>query len=309
MVTLLLESLRINAAFSSAGIVEEVQGERDLNVVHLPTDLRSVARLNPALHDAIVRASAYSSQGPERPLHAHLAAVLAERGLPCKDTLSPGTIGRLRVADLRASLDAVGGDTAGTKDVLTQRLVHMLQQESGGLAQTPPEAMPSAPLASTPAGRFGVAAKVPHRPRPSTAHLPAFRPDPLALAAALAAAHASNVVVLDVAGRCAVADAMVVATGRSPAQLRGQAEAVVDWLERGARGAGCAPPGCRVEGGHGAEWLLVDGGRVIVHLMLEGARRAYDLEALWGEEGRSVHSVEAAPGVQTLDGLMPGAGA
>lgn len=78
--------------------------------------------------------------------------MLAERGLPCKDTLSPGTIGRLRVADLRASLDAVGGDTAGTKDVLTQRLVHMLQQESGGLAQTPPEAMPSAPLASTPAG-------------------------------------------------------------------------------------------------------------------------------------------------------------
>lgn len=78
--------------------------------------------------------------------------MLADRGLPCKDTLSLGTIGRLRVADLRASLDAVGGDPAGTKDVLTQRLVHMLQQESGGLAQTPPEAMPSAPLASTPAG-------------------------------------------------------------------------------------------------------------------------------------------------------------
>jgi ribosome-associated protein len=96
---------------------------------------------------------------------------------------------------------------------------------------------------------------------------------------ALADAKALDPVVLDVHGISTLTDAMVIASGTSDRQLRTLAERV---SER-ARAHGHRPLG--TEGEKGGEWILVDLGEVIVHLMLPRVRALYRLESLWGPEG------------------------
>ena len=43
-------------------------------------------------------------------------------------------------------------------------------------------------------------------------------------------------------------------------------------------------PGIKIEGQGGDDWLLVDAGDVIIHLMSSEAREFYDLESLWDPE-------------------------
>lgn len=126
-----------------------------------------------------------------------------------------------------------------------------------------------------------------------------LRADPREMAAALAAAHASNVVVLDVSKCCSFTEALVVATGRSVHQLRAQAQAVLHWLERQADTKGCAPYPAAIEGEQGAEWLVVDAGTALVHLMLPRTREYYDLEGLWQKQGARVESVKAEDPAET----------
>ncbi|MDT8398245.1 MAG: ribosome silencing factor [Pseudomonadales bacterium] len=80
---------------------------------------------------------------------------------------------------------------------------------------------------------------------------------------------------LDVRGLTSVADYMVVVTGTSGRHLR----ALADEVSKKAREAGCAVIG--MEGEEQAEWILLDLGDVIVHVMLAATRQLYDLEALW----------------------------
>jgi len=108
-------------------------------------------------------------------------------------------------------------------------------------------------------------------------------PEPVPLARlvleALADAKALDPVVLDVRGISTLTDAMVVASGTSDRQLRTLAERV---SER-ARAHGHRPLG--TEGERGGEWILVDLGEVIVHLMLPRVRALYRLESLWAPGG------------------------
>jgi ribosome-associated protein len=86
---------------------------------------------------------------------------------------------------------------------------------------------------------------------------------------------AEDIVELDVKGKTSVTDVIFVASGNSGRHVRSIADNVV--ME--AKHAGKQPLG--VEGQEDAEWVLVDLGDVIVHVMQKQAREFYDLEGLW----------------------------
>ena len=93
--------------------------------------------------------------------------------------------------------------------------------------------------------------------------------------AALADMKAVNVRSLDVRGLTDITDTMVVASGTSDRHVKSIADEVV----RKAKKAGLPPIG--VEGQREAEWVLVDLGDIVVHVMLPRTREFYGLERLW----------------------------
>lgn len=93
---------------------------------------------------------------------------------------------------------------------------------------------------------------------------------------------AVNLVVVDVRGKTSIADFMVIASGTSDRHVKSLANNVV--VE--AKKAGVDPLG--IEGDKVGEWVLVDMGDVIVHVMLQQTRDFYQLEKLW-----ETHSVDA----------------
>lgn len=90
--------------------------------------------------------------------------------------------------------------------------------------------------------------------------------------------RAVDVVTIDVRGKTSVTDLLVIASGTSERHVRSLAERVV---ER-AKQSGERPLG--VEGEQGGDWLLVDLGAVIVHVMSREKRDFYNLEKLWSME-------------------------
>lgn len=93
--------------------------------------------------------------------------------------------------------------------------------------------------------------------------------------AALADRKARDVVAMDVRPLTTITDFMVVAGGTSDRHVRSLAEAVTE----AARKLGIRPLG--IEGLPAAEWVLVDLGDVVVHVMQPEARAFYQLEKLW----------------------------
>jgi ribosome-associated protein len=89
--------------------------------------------------------------------------------------------------------------------------------------------------------------------------------------------------VLDVTGLTSITDRMVVVSGTSTRHVK----ALADHVAFKAKQAGNPPLG--VEGEQAAEWVLIDLGDVVVHVMLPPVRAFYALEKLW-----SVGSAEAA---------------
>ena len=86
---------------------------------------------------------------------------------------------------------------------------------------------------------------------------------------------ARDVVEIDVRGKSSVTDFMVVASGTSSRHVKSIADEVV----RFAKKLDVQPLG--VEGETEAEWVLVDLGDVVVHVMLPRVREFYALERLW----------------------------
>ena len=70
---------------------------------------------------------------------------------------------------------------------------------------------------------------------------------------------------------------MLIASGTSTRHVAALAQNVVEK----AKASGLHPRG--VEGGDNADWVLVDLGDVVVHIMLPEARALYDLERLWAD--------------------------
>ena len=81
--------------------------------------------------------------------------------------------------------------------------------------------------------------------------------------------------VLDVRERTSVTEYMIVASGTSNRHVKSIADNVVD----DAKKNGVRPLG--VEGGAGSDWVLVDLGDIVVHVMTPAAREFYDLERFW----------------------------
>ncbi len=86
-----------------------------------------------------------------------------------------------------------------------------------------------------------------------------------------------DVVTLDVAAISDVTDFMIVVSGTSNRHVK----ALVDQVVESAATAGVAPLG--VEGRETNEWVLVDMGDALVHVMQAETRQFYDLERLWSE--------------------------
>ena len=89
---------------------------------------------------------------------------------------------------------------------------------------------------------------------------------------------AVNPVAIDVKNISSLTDFMVIASGTSYRHLAAMSERVLEGLKENN------VSGIRIEGQGGDEWLLVDAGDVIIHLMSSDAREFYDLESLWDPE-------------------------
>lgn len=86
---------------------------------------------------------------------------------------------------------------------------------------------------------------------------------------------AEEVVELDVTDKTSITDYLIVATGTSSRHVKSIASNVVADMKH----VGVHPLG--VEGEMEGEWVLVDLGDVIVHVMQAQVRDFYDIESLW----------------------------
>ena len=91
----------------------------------------------------------------------------------------------------------------------------------------------------------------------------------------LADIKAQDVQVLDVRKLTAIMDFMIVASGTSDRHVRAIADKAVEAVEgKGGRALG-------IEGQEQGDWVLVDFGDVVLHVMQRDARALYQLEKLW----------------------------
>jgi ribosome-associated protein len=86
---------------------------------------------------------------------------------------------------------------------------------------------------------------------------------------------AEDIVVIDMSGRSALADAIVVASGRSSRHVASIAEHLARRLKEA--GYGTRP----ITGAQQGDWVLVDAGDVIVHVFRPEVREYYQLERMW----------------------------
>lgn len=92
---------------------------------------------------------------------------------------------------------------------------------------------------------------------------------------ALEELKAEDILVLDVKGKTTITDWIIVATGTSSRHVRSIANNVAVEAKK------VNAPHLGSEGEEDGDWVLVDLGDVIVHVMQRQAREFYDLESLW----------------------------
>jgi ribosome-associated protein len=87
--------------------------------------------------------------------------------------------------------------------------------------------------------------------------------------------QAQDIVSIPLEGKTAIADHMVIASGRSTRQVTAMAQKLAERIKHAGFGS------ARVEGLPAADWVLVDAGDVIVHLFRPEVRSFYNLERMW----------------------------
>ncbi len=96
-----------------------------------------------------------------------------------------------------------------------------------------------------------------------------------AILATLADAKAFDIIVFDVSKLTSICDHMIIASGRSSRQVNAMAEKVITVTKQN----GLRPLG--TEGQKEGDWVLIDLGDIIVHIMRPETREYYQLEKLW----------------------------
>lgn len=100
-------------------------------------------------------------------------------------------------------------------------------------------------------------------------------------------AKGKEVRILDVRQITDITDYMIIVNGTSMRHVSAMTDKVIEGMrERGQRPLG-------VEGQDLGEWVLVDFGDVIVHLMRPQTRAFYNLEKLWGNGNASDGALKA----------------
>lgn len=99
---------------------------------------------------------------------------------------------------------------------------------------------------------------------------------------------AENILNIPLAGKSPMADAMIVASGRSARHVA----AIADHVSRKLKEAGVGQ--VRVEGLPNADWVLIDAGDVIVHIFRPEVREFYNLERIWSSDVATGHTRAAS---------------
>jgi len=87
--------------------------------------------------------------------------------------------------------------------------------------------------------------------------------------------QAIELVSIPLAGKSAIADYMVIASGRSTRHVASMAQKLQEKIKQQFRRV------VRIEGMGNADWVLIDAGDVIVHLFRPEVRSFYNLERMW----------------------------
>jgi ribosome-associated protein len=125
-------------------------------------------------------------------------------------------------------------------------------------------------------GKGRLMAASPRKLAPAPDPIPASEPRMIDIVLqSLDDAKAEDTVAIDIAGKSSLADHMVVTSGRSNRHV----SAVADQVVKALRDNGFSKP--RIEGLPHADWVLVDGGDVIVHIFRPEVREFYNIEKMW----------------------------
>ena len=88
---------------------------------------------------------------------------------------------------------------------------------------------------------------------------------------------ALDIVSIDLDGKSSIADQMIIASGTSSRHIQSLSEQVLEKLkDNGIRES-------KIEGKDSAEWKLVDGIDLIIHIFNPEKRKFYELEKIWSE--------------------------
>jgi len=88
---------------------------------------------------------------------------------------------------------------------------------------------------------------------------------------------ALDIVSIDLKDKSSIADYMIVASGTSSRHIQSLSEQVLEEFKTNGL------KNCKIEGKDSAEWKLVDGIDVVVHIFNPEKRKFYELEKIWSE--------------------------
>ena len=88
---------------------------------------------------------------------------------------------------------------------------------------------------------------------------------------------ALDIVSIDLKDKSSIADYMIVASGTSSRHIQSLSEQVLEKFKTNGL------KNCKIEGKDSAEWKLVDGIDIVVHIFNPEKRKFYELEKIWAE--------------------------